>query len=240
MPHRWHVDPVANEILWGEISRMPARLLDRPGGWVCDLGGGNGNFVSPLARSARLVSLDVDLVALRDAPRRGVRPVLGSALLLPIKDRSLDAVAGRAVLHHVPDGLDRALEEVRRAVKPGGLVLFQEPTDGNPIAAWARRRFPTERHDPHERPLPFEAYVSAIRRHFEVLRTEPFFLLSYLLPHLLGRLPPDRRRVARYLTRRMFAADQRLLAALPGLRRRAAYVSILARRPIDEPAARSG
>src|SRR3990172_6150388 len=49
-----------------------------------------------------------------------------------------------------------ALADAKRVVRPGGLLLFQEPTDGNPIANAARRRFPTERHDPHERPLPAE------------------------------------------------------------------------------------
>lgn len=240
MPVRWVVDPIANEALWRRLSEMPRRLLDGPGRWVGDLGGGNGNFVSPLVGIARLVSIDVDLEPLRGAPVRGVRPVAASALRLPFKDGAFDAIAGRAVLHHVPDGLDDALREVRRVVRPGGLVLFQEPTSGNWPANAARRRFPTERHDPHERPLPYNEYVDAVRRYFEVIAEEPYFLLSYLLPHAVGRLPPDRRGFARGLTRRVFGLDTRLLAALPALRSRAAYVSILARRPMGASPRRSG
>lgn len=230
MARRWIVDAEANAALWRELSTIPLRLVDRPGMWVADLGGGNGNFLHPLTtKGARVLTVDVDLPALR-AAAPGVRPVAGSLLHLPIRDAALDAVAGRSVLHHVPDNLETALRETRRIVRPGGLVLFQEPTSGNPIASAARRRFPTERHDPHERPLPADAYVEGLRRHFEVLEVRPFFVLSYLLPHVVGRLPGPRRRLGRALARAMFALDERLLRALPGLRRRAAYVSILARR----------
>jgi hypothetical protein len=72
--------------------------------------------------------------------------------------------------------------------------------------------------------------VEAVRRHLDVIEVGHHFLLSYLMPHLVGRLPPTRRTFARALTRRLFAWDRRLLAALPGLRPRAAYVSVLARR----------
>ena len=232
MPVQWIVDDAANMILWRRLSKMPLDLVDGSRRWVADLGGGNGNFVSPLtAKGARLVSIDLDRPSLEGAPSRGVRPVQGTALRLPFKDASLDALAGRAVLHHVPDDLDEALREVRRVVKPGGYVLFQEPTSGNRLANTARRWFPTERHDPHERPLPLDAYVEAVRRRFDLVEAGPYFLLSYLMPHLVARLPPNRRHRGRRLTRTLFAWDQRLLAALPGLRGRGAYVSILARRP---------
>ncbi len=231
MPVRWLVDDEAVSVLWRDLEEMPLRLVDVPGRWVGDLGGGNGNFVWVLReRSARLLALDVDVPALRSAPR-DVRTVAASILRLPLRTGSVDAAAGRAVLHHVPDHLDAALREAKRALKPGGLVLFQEPTSGNPIANAARRRFPTERHDPHERPLPYDAYLDAVRRHFDVLESRPHFLLSYLVPHVVGRLPPTRRRLARAIARLLAAWDRRLLAVLPGLRSRAAYISILARAP---------
>ncbi len=236
MPIRWDVDTDATLTLWRELSAMPLRLVDGPARWVVDLGGGNGNFVRPLnAKGARLVSIDVDLDALHGAPHRGVRPVAGSALSLPLRDHALDALAARAVLHHVPDELDAALEEVERVVKPGGLLLFQEPASGNAIARIARRRFPTERHDPHERPLPYDAYVEAVGLHFEILEAKPFFLVSYLVPHIVARSPPNRRGAGRALARILFGCDTLLLRALPRLRRRAAYVSIFARRRTDAP-----
>lgn len=231
MPVRWAVDPAANAALWRDLSAMPLRLTNRPGQWVADLGGGNGSFAAPVATGgARVVTIDVDPSALRQAPPI-VRALRGSLLQMPLRDASMDGVGGRAILHHVPDDLAAAVREARRIVKPGGLALFQEPTSGNPIANAARRWFPTERHDPHERPLPLAAYVEAVRREFEVLEVAPYFLLSYLMPHFVARLPPTRRDAARTLTRVLFAWDRQLLSALPGLQSRAAYVSILARRP---------
>lgn len=230
MPVRWVVDPLANEALWGELAREPLGLVDGPGRWVADVGGGNGNFVSPLlAKGARLVTIDVERSALA-RPYAGIRAVAGSLLHLPLRDGSVDGVAGRAVFHHVPDALDAALREAERVVKPGGLVLFQEPTSGNPLARAARRYLPTHRHDPHERPLPYAVYLGSVRRHFDVLGAEGHFLLAYLLPHVIGRISPDRRGFARALTRRIAWFDRRLLAVLPGLNKHAAYISILARR----------
>lgn len=229
MPVRWTVDPEASATLWRELSEMPMRVAG-PGGRVVDLGGGNGNFVGPLLeRGASLVTIDIDWTALASANPR-IRAVCGSLLALPFRDGAFDGVAGRAVLHHVPDDLDLAITNAKRVVRPGGLLLFQEPTDGNPIANAARRRFPTERHDPHERPLSADAYVAAIRRQLEVLEVRYEFLLSYLLPHVVGRMPPNRRGLGRALARVLFRIDRALLAALPKLRSRAAYVSILARR----------
>jgi SAM-dependent methyltransferase len=233
MPIRWVVDPEASATLWRELSELPLKLTG-PGGRVVDLGGGNANFVWPLLRKdGWLVTVDVDRTALLAADPR-VRAVAGSLLDLPFRDSALDGAGGRAVLHHVPNDLDRAFAEAKRVVRPGALLLFQEPTDGNPIANAARRRFPTERHDPHERPLPADVYLAAMRRELEVLEVRYEFLLSYLLPHIVGRLPPDRRGLARALTRFLFRLDRLLLSSLPNLRRRAAYVSILARRPETE------
>ena len=235
MHRRWVVDEAANATLWRELAELPLHLAGK-GGRVVDLGGGNGNFVGPLLQGgAWLVTVDVDRSALA-AANPGIRPVEGSLLALPFRDRAFDAAAARAVLHHVPDGLARAVREAKRVVRPGGLLLFQEPTDGNAIANAARRRFPTERHDPHERPLPAEAYLAAIRRELDVLEVRHEFLLSYLLSHVVGRLPPRRRALGRLLTRLLFGVDRVLLSALPKLRPRAAYVSILARRPMEDAA----
>jgi SAM-dependent methyltransferase len=59
---------------------------------------------------------------------------------LPFDDGSFDLVFGHAVLHHVPD-LQRAFEEFRRVLRPGGIVAFcGEPSrHGDRIAALPKR-----------------------------------------------------------------------------------------------------
>src|SRR3989304_4387482 len=100
----WVVGTGATGVLGRGLPGRPLRLVARPGEWVADLGGGNGNFIRPLtARGARPVSIDPDGEALRGAPVRGVRPVRGSALHLPIRGGSVDALAGRPVLRHAPE-----------------------------------------------------------------------------------------------------------------------------------------
>ena len=54
-----------------------------------------------------------------------VRLWVGDAERIEAKDRSYDAVFELAILHHIPDWR-RALSEVRRVLRPGGLFLFQE------------------------------------------------------------------------------------------------------------------
>ncbi len=59
---------------------------------------------------------------------------------LPFDDASFDLVFGHAVLHHLPN-LDRAFAELRRVLRPGGLVLFAgEPSArGDRLAAVPKR-----------------------------------------------------------------------------------------------------
>jgi ubiquinone/menaquinone biosynthesis C-methylase UbiE len=59
---------------------------------------------------------------------------------LPFEDESFDLVFGHAVLHHIPD-LERAFEEFRRVLRPGGAIAFcGEPSRyGDRLAAVPKR-----------------------------------------------------------------------------------------------------
>jgi ubiquinone/menaquinone biosynthesis C-methylase UbiE len=59
---------------------------------------------------------------------------------LPFPDESFDLVLGHAVLHHLP-GLDQALSEFRRVLRPGGTLAFMgEPSaHGDRLAAMPKR-----------------------------------------------------------------------------------------------------
>jgi SAM-dependent methyltransferase len=70
---------------------------------------------------------DVDYVAGDLAPQRpGIMRLDVTAIDFP--DASFDVVVINHVLEHVPDDR-RAIEEIRRVLRPGGLVLMQHPMD---------------------------------------------------------------------------------------------------------------
>ena len=105
------------------LARLPAR------GTLLDVGCGSGQTMSWFRRQRpgwATLGLDVAREGLR-AARVGAqeRVLAGSALDLPLPDASVDAVVTLDVLQHLPlDGGDtRALAEIRRVLRPGG-VLF--------------------------------------------------------------------------------------------------------------------
>jgi SAM-dependent methyltransferase len=126
---------------------------------------------------------------------------------LEFPDGHFDAVIGWGILHHLD--LGRALDEVARVLAPGGVMVFSEPLDMNPVARLVRRLTPKAR-TPDE--VPFRAAeLAAIRARFDVevtyeqLLSVPVGVVSRLL------LPrPDNA-----LTRLAHAFDDGLQRRLP-------------------------
>ncbi|MDQ3897249.1 MAG: class I SAM-dependent methyltransferase [Actinomycetota bacterium] len=80
-------------------------------------------------RAAALFGADVD-PALADGPPE-VRKVFASAGTLPFRSASFDVVTFVEVLEHLPTHLERlALEEIRRVLRPDGLLLLTTPHKG--------------------------------------------------------------------------------------------------------------
>lgn len=98
----------------------PARLLDA--------GCGTGRNVAWLAEFGSAVGVDLSAQALTLSRRRGARVARASVLALPFADHSFDAVTSFDVLYHRWVSDDRAaLAELRRVLKPGGLLLVRVP-----------------------------------------------------------------------------------------------------------------
>lgn len=159
----WHPGPdgrspqdVAAEHI---VAEAPRRFLE--------VGCGTGAFSERIAAGlpqAVVVATDassrfVDLTA-----SRGVTAEVADVQALPFTDASFDVVAALWMLYHVPD-LDQALAEIRRVLRPGGVLVAA--TNG----------------DEHLRTLLEEAGGSALRtgfssengeavlrRHFEAVR----------------------------------------------------------------------
>lgn len=103
---------------------------------LLDLGCGKGRFGRHLAAlGAEVVGLDSSPGMLGQA--RGLGRVLGSAWRLPFGSRRFDGVIAIEVFEHLPRlGVEAALREIRRVLRPGGRLLV---ADKNRFALDARR-----------------------------------------------------------------------------------------------------
>ena len=126
----------------------PAQLIERSGikkGMsVLDLGCGSGAFTPFIARTVgekgKVYALDIQADMLKQLENKLSRPenrdikniklIEGNAYELPFEDNSLDLVNMVTVLQEIPDR-NRALQEVKRVLKPGGFLavteLFPDP-----------------------------------------------------------------------------------------------------------------
>ena len=115
---------------------VPARLkhFDRVANWpgknVLDLGCGGGFMSEALAlRGANVIGVDpaekaIAIAQRHAAPRKlSIRYLHGTGEMLPVSDGSMDYVVCVDVLEHVAD-LDRVIGEIGRALRPGGMFLF--------------------------------------------------------------------------------------------------------------------
>ncbi|HEQ79233.1 MAG TPA: class I SAM-dependent methyltransferase [Euryarchaeota archaeon] len=227
---RWEVDGPTNKLLWKRLGKASHLLLKNPGlSRVLDLGGGSGWFANKVRE--KKPSVEVHSIDLSPEDRGdGVIHTKGDILNLPFDDEYFDGMTAHAVLHHVPDDIPRAVEEAYRVLKPGSFFVIEEPGGDNLIAKFARKFFPTEKHDPGERPLSINDMVGPIKKRFEILKVEHHFLMSYLCPHVVARVPKLLKRPARGCAKVLYRCDFFLLKYLPWTRRYCAYVLVVGRR----------
>ena len=111
----------------------------RPGDRVLDMGCGGGRHAYALYRQgAHVVALDRDAGELRDVAGMfaALRPEVpaaatahalrGDAYALPFADASFDRVIAAEILEHLPAD-ERAIAELTRVLKPGGLLAVTVP-----------------------------------------------------------------------------------------------------------------
>jgi SAM-dependent methyltransferase len=95
---------------------------------VLDVGCGTGYTLSRLPAGVRATGIDLSPTSVALARERapGASIVQGSATALPFGDGTFDACIALDVLEHIDDDLGAA-RELRRVVRPGGVVLITVP-----------------------------------------------------------------------------------------------------------------
>lgn len=125
------------DVYWWFIARrqlavdvLTRELEGRSDARILDVGCGTGSNLAAFAQLGRATGVDMSREALEFCRLRGVETVAYSAIeRLPFADGTFDVVTAMDVLEHVDDDL-AALEELRRVLRPGGLLLSTVPAYG--------------------------------------------------------------------------------------------------------------
>jgi ubiquinone/menaquinone biosynthesis C-methylase UbiE len=116
-------------------SEIYNRLLPLDNSHILELGCGSAEITREIATSGvnrKITALEVDAIAhqknLQITDLNNVSFVLSGAQEIPLDDESVDVVLMFKSLHHVPlELMTVSMYEIRRVLKPGGLLYISEP-----------------------------------------------------------------------------------------------------------------
>jgi ubiquinone/menaquinone biosynthesis C-methylase UbiE len=109
------------------LDDLEVELVERygAGGDVLECGAGTGLLLERMATFARSTKgIDLSPRMLEKARSRGLDVIEASVTSIPFADASFDVTCAFKVLAHVPE-LGRALAEMARVTRPGGVVLAE-------------------------------------------------------------------------------------------------------------------
>lgn len=200
-----------------EVFTAEQRILDLG----CASGWNMSRFLQYGLPKSNLYGLDVVPERVQLATQFG-HIMLGSGLELPLPDGALDVIYIQHVLHHIGD-VDRALQEVRRCLRPSGTLFLIETTEDNPLIRWGRRLYPKWLGDEINAPFRFAGLQESLRAHgFVVQQAQQYSVLFWVWEIL-----PDQFPLFEKLTP-LFVALERLLVRL--FRRQSAHCFFVATR----------
>jgi ubiquinone/menaquinone biosynthesis C-methylase UbiE len=199
-------------------------LYEPAGKVVLDYGCGPGYLTKYLLEqgAAHVTGIDVSDGEIEQARERArangledrSRFLVADGHATEFPDDSFDLIVGDAILHHLD--LRRALVELRRILRPGGRAVFMEPLWHNPLLRLGRALTPSAR-TPDEHPLTVADWelcaeiFPAFEHEERELLTIPLMPLNLVLP----------KRAQKWLARRVWAADDAVMARFPRLRKHA-------------------
>lgn len=230
------------EKLMGRWSRRLAPSLIRFGGLsegdrVLDMGCGTGSLIFALPEFAKVgaaAGIDVTAAYVAAARARNTDPRftfdVGDARALPYPDASFDRAFSLLVLHFIPDAR-KAVEEMRRVVRPGGTIAAAvwDGYGGQPFARilWdIAGVLDPELERPLFRPLNGPGEMETLWRDLGLRDVEQTSLLTHMEfqsfedywapfasgegPHgqYVAKLPEEKRDVMREHVRRAYVANR--------------------------------
>jgi len=127
-----HHESVLRSHRWRTVDNSAAYLLPhlQAGINLLDVGCGPGNITADLARRlapGRVIGVDsaADVIAAAQRDHPDATFAVGDVYHLQFDDASWDIVHAHQLLQHVPDPVG-ALKQMRRVVKPGGIVAARD------------------------------------------------------------------------------------------------------------------
>lgn len=180
---------------------------------ILDAGCGDGINLLGIEKHRRSLGVDVSLHGLdynslrlgraSSVPGNGAL-LQGSATRLPYRDGCFDVVLCSQVLEHVP-GAEDAIDEFRRVVKPGGLIVLAVPNEGCLLARLRNRVLQPSIHrrTDHVNFYTEATFTDCVRKSgLEVRRIEPEgFFYPHLRLHVYVGARNWGRRLSGYLAR---------------------------------------
>lgn len=137
------------EVLRHIRNYLPPTLIE---GAVLDLGSGTGavsNYLVEQCGVHHVIAIDNCVEMLSKNKSRKATCIISNVEKLPFLDESFDCVVSRQCLHYVEE-IDKALEEVHRVLRPGGVFILAQivPFDNVTKPYWKQI---TEIHQPLRR-----------------------------------------------------------------------------------------
>jgi ubiquinone/menaquinone biosynthesis C-methylase UbiE len=144
----WNWESPAGKLRWQRRVKMLSSVLQE-NNKVLELGCGTGYFTRELVKlKVHVTAIDISPelieVAKSEIKSENVSFEVQNAYEMTYDPNLFDAVIGSSVLHHLE--IEKAVTEIYRVLKPGGMIAFTEPNMLNPQIAlqknipWLKRK----------------------------------------------------------------------------------------------------
>jgi ubiquinone/menaquinone biosynthesis C-methylase UbiE len=133
----WNWESPAGKVRWVRRVNMLTNFVE-PTSNLLELGCGTGYFTKEIVKTkAHVVAIDISPELLAIAKKNVTEPNVSfceeNAYNMTFKEDQFDYVIGSSVLHHLD--ITKAISEIYRVLKVGGIMAFTEPNMMNPQIA---------------------------------------------------------------------------------------------------------